>query len=82
MQRLDDFGCRVPGNSRFKYSATLAVHRDWLQFDGGSQCLRGGILKHGRTNLPSTPDEGIYNYKIAAKFSAAVNSYSPSAQGA
>src|SRR6202521_4045593 len=45
----------------------------------GSRCSRGGILKHRRTNLPSTTDEGIYNCKIAPKFSGAVNSYSPSA---
>ena len=47
-----------------------------------SRCSRGGILKHRRTNLPSTTDEGVYNCKIAAKFSGAVNSYSPSAEGA
>jgi hypothetical protein len=41
-----------------------------------------GILKHRRTNLPSTTDKGIYYDKIAAKFSGALNSYSPSAEGA
>jgi hypothetical protein len=46
------------------------------------RCSGGGILKDRRTNLPSTTNERIYNYKIATKVSGAVNSYSPSAEGA
>ena len=53
----------------------------WLQFDGVAG-VQGGILKHRRTNLPSTTDEGIDRNKKPPNFSGAVNSHSASTEGA